>query len=41
MLAIVIAWFMVRKEASIEAGLYVGTVALVVAGHARLGRTAR
>src|SRR6185369_2222591 len=41
MLAIVIAWFMVRKEASIEAGLYVGTVALVAAGTlvwgARLG----
>jgi hypothetical protein len=31
-LAIVIAWFMVRNEASIEANLYIGTAALVVAG---------
>ena len=37
MLAIVIAWFMVRKEASIEAGLYVGTVALVAAGRSSGG----
>jgi hypothetical protein len=31
-LAIAIAWFMVRKEHSIEAGLYLGTGVLLVAG---------
>jgi hypothetical protein len=40
-LAIVIAWFMVRKEPSIESGLYLGTLALLVVGTlvwgARLG----
>jgi len=40
-LAIVIAWFMVRKEGTIESGLYLGTTALLVAGTlvwgARLG----
>ena len=40
-LAIAIAWFMVRKERSIEADLYLGTGALLVAGAlvwgARLG----
>jgi len=41
MLAIGVAWFMVRRERSVETGLYIGTVALVVAGTlvwgARLG----
>ena len=31
-LAIAMAWFMVRKEASIEADLYLGTAALLAAG---------
>ena len=31
-LAIAVAWFMVRKERSVEAGLYIGTGALLVAG---------
>jgi hypothetical protein len=31
-LAIAVAWFMVRNERSIEAGLYVGTAALVLTG---------
>src|SRR4029077_17925692 len=40
-LAIVIAWFMVRKERPIESGLYLGTMVLMVVGTlawgARLG----
>ena len=40
-LAIPVAWFLVRREASIEADLYLGTVVLLVAGAlvwgARLG----
>ena len=39
--AIAVGWFMVRRESSIEAGLYVGTIALLVVGTlvwgARLG----
>jgi hypothetical protein len=41
MLAIAVAWFTVRREPSIESGLYLGTMALLVAGTlvwgARLG----
>jgi hypothetical protein len=36
-LAIAIAWFMVRKEATIEADLYIGTGALLLAGAAGWG----
>jgi hypothetical protein len=40
-LAIAVAWFLVRKDSAIEAGLYVGTMVLVVTGTlvwgARLG----
>jgi hypothetical protein len=36
-LAIVIAWFMIRKQASIESGLYLGTIALLVVGTAVWG----
>ena len=41
LLAIAVAWFMVRRDSSIEAGLYLGTIALLVVGTlvwgARLG----
>ena len=40
-LAIAVAWFMVRKEASIETDLYVGTAVIVVVGRPGLGRSPR
>ena len=40
-LAIAVAWFLVRQETSIQNGLYLGTIALLVAGALVLGLAAR